>query len=209
MRYTGPFNFVGRPIAGYDAPHCLLTQPAAEALAGVQADLRPYGYGLKVYDCYRPARAVADFVRWGQDVSDTRMKAAFYPHIDKANVFRLGYIATKSSHSRGSTVDLTLIPLRKVGRSVIAAKTKTLPSCLQPRRWRRLDNSLDMGTAFDCFDERAHTDAPGLPAVVVYRRNLLRETMTRHGFRNLPEEWWHYTLRDEPYPDTAFDFPIQ
>lgn len=184
MRYAGSDNFVGRPIAGYEAPRCLLTPQAARALARVQAALAPEGLGLKVFDCYRPRRAVADFAAWARDAADTRMKAAYYPRTDKADLFRLGYIAERSSHSRGSTVDLTLV--------------------------RRADGSeCDMGTPFDLFDPASATDFPGITPEQARNRHRLRDAMIRGGFVPYPQEWWHFTLKAEPYPDTAFDHPIR
>jgi D-alanyl-D-alanine dipeptidase len=184
LRYAGSDNFIGRPIAGYEAPRCLLTPQAARALAAVQAALAPEGLGLKVFDCYRPRRAVADFAAWARDPADTRMKPAYYPRTDKADLFRLGYIAERSSHSRGSTVDLTLV--------------------------RRADGTeLDMGTPFDLFDEASATDFPGLSPEQARNRRCLRDAMIRAGFVPYAQEWWHFTLRDEPFPATSFDQPVR
>jgi zinc D-Ala-D-Ala dipeptidase len=183
MRYAGSHNFVGRPITGYEAPRCLLTPAAARALATAQKDLARHGYGLKVFDCYRPARAVADFVAWAADPAETRMKAEFYPRVDKRDLFRLGYIAARSAHSRGSTVDLTLV---------------------------RLDGGeVDMGTPFDWFGPES---APGwhhLDRAQAAARGTLRAAMIRAGFRPYAKEWWHFTLAGEPYPATAFDQPVR
>jgi len=184
VRYAGSDNFVGRPIAGYEAPRCLLTPQAARALARVQASLAPDGLGLKVFDCYRPRQAVADFATWARDPADTRMKAAYYPRTDKADLFRLGYIAERSSHSRGSTVDLTLIRLGG-------------------------GTELDMGTPFDLFDPASATDFPGVSPVQAHNRHRLRDAMIRAGFAPYAQEWWHFTLKGEPYPDTAFDHPVR
>lgn len=184
LRYAGSDNFVGRPIAGYEAPRCLLTRPAARALARVQAALAREGLGLKVFDCYRPLRAVADFAAWARDAADTRMKAAYYPRVDKADLFRLGYIAERSAHSRGSTVDLTLVRLADGAE-------------------------LDMGTPFDLFDETSATDSPRVGPVAMRNRHRLRDAMIRAGFTPYPQEWWHFTLKREPYPDTAFDRPVR
>ncbi|WP_060772128.1 M15 family metallopeptidase [Methylobacterium sp. AMS5] len=184
MRYAGSDNFVGRPIAGYEAPRCLLTPQAAHALGRVQASLAPDGLGLKVFDCYRPRQAVADFAAWARDPADTRMKAAYYPQTDKADLFRLGYIAERSSHSRGSTVDLTLV--------------------------RKADGAeLDMGTPFDLFDPASATDFPGVSPSQSRNRNRLRDAMIRAGFTPYAQEWWHFTLKGEPYPETAFDRPVR
>lgn len=183
MRYAGAHNFVGRPIAGYDAPLCLLTRRAADALADVQAHLAPFGLGLKVFDCYRPARAVADFVQWAGDLGDQARKAEFYPNVDKARLFELGYLAERSGHSRGATLDLTIVD-------------------------RATGAELDMGGPYDFFDTSSWpTDQTVSPAARA-NRALLQSVMQAHGFRPLAEEWWHFTLRNEPHPRTYFDFPI-
>ncbi|SFK70396.1 M15 family metallopeptidase [Methylorubrum salsuginis] len=184
MRYAGSDNFVGRPIAGYEAPRCLLTPQAAQALARVQADLAPEGLGLKVFDCYRPVRAVADFAAWARDPADARMKPAYYPRTDKADLFRLGYIAERSAHSRGSTVDLTLVRLAD-------------------------GSELDMGTPFDLFDEASASDSGRVGPAARANRRRLRTAMIRAGFAPYPQEWWHFTLKDEPFPATAFDRPVR
>jgi D-alanyl-D-alanine dipeptidase len=184
MRYAGANNFVGRPIAGYEAPRCLLTVQAAEALARVQAALAPAGLGLKVFDCYRPTRAVADFAAWARDPADTRMREAYYPDIDKRDLFRLGYIAERSSHSRGSTADLTLV--------------------------RRADGAeLDMGTPFDHFGPRSAPASPEIGPEPRANRDRLRDAMRAAVFAPYAEEWWHFTLAAEPYPNTAFDVPVR
>lgn len=187
IKYAGSDNFVGRPVDGYHAPKCLLHPPAADALARVERALRAQGYRLEIWDCYRPARAVADFVRWAHDLADTRTKAAHYPHLDKSKL--LGdYIAPVSGHSRGSTLDLDL--LRCDARGEHCAP-------------------LDMGTGFDYFDPRANTDTPGLSAEQRANRARLREAMERAGFKNYPMEWWHYTWQPEPTPDTIYDVPVE
>ncbi len=184
MRYAGSFNFVGRPIDGYEAPVCILTRQAAEALAEVQAELKDYGLGLKVFDCYRPTRAVADFVRWAKDEADTKMKAEFYPDVDKSELFAKGYIAERSGHSRGSTVDLTLVYLP-------------------------YESDVPMGTGFDFFSPRSWPIDAVQPSEVRAHRLLLSSLMQRHGFKPYEYEWWHFTLADEPCPDTYFDFPVR
>lgn len=183
IRYAGSHNFVGRPIAGYHAPKCWLTREAAAALDAVQEDLRPRGLGLLVYDCYRPARAVRDFVAWAGDPADDKMKRVFYPALAKRDLLPGGYIAEQSGHSRGSTVDVTLV---------------TLPS-----------TPVDMGTPYDFFDPTAATDDLSVPLAAREHRATLRAAMSARGFENLPVEWWHYTLRDEPFPTTYFDVPIE
>ncbi|HEX2165661.1 MAG TPA: M15 family metallopeptidase [Longimicrobiales bacterium] len=205
-RYHGSHNFIGRPIAGYEAPKCLLTPAAARALAEVQDEVRSYGLTLKTYDCYRPQRAVDDFVQWARVASDTAMKAEFYPAVDKRNLFRDGYIAERSGHSRGSTVDLTLVPLPVAGQPEYEPGDP-LTDCRSADRFA--DNSLDMGTGYDCFDPLSHTANTDAGAVAARNRLLLKLAMEKHGFTNYANEWWHYTLRDEPYPDTWFDVPVR
>jgi D-alanyl-D-alanine dipeptidase len=207
MRYFGHHNFVGRPVEGYEAPRCLLTRPAAEALAAVQAELGPLGLGLKVYDCYRPARAVAHFQRWARDLQDTAAKTAFYPTVDKSELFERGYVAERSSHSRGSTVDLTIVPLPPPDQP--AWRPEDQSPCHRPAAGRWPDNGLDMGGGFDCFHPVSHTASPEPAPQARANRLLLKTLMDRHGFANYELEWWHYTLRDEPYPDTYFDLPVR
>ena len=183
IRYYSAYNFVGARIDGYEAPVALLTREAASALKEVSDVLLQQGYRLKVYDAYRPQMAVAHFLRWANDPTDTRMKATFYPDIEKETLIPQGYLAPHSGHSRGSTVDLTLVDLAS--------------GC-----------DVDMGGAFDDFGVRSHTDFTDLTRAQAANRTLLRETMTAHGFLPLKEEWWHFTLQNEPYPDTYFTFPI-
>jgi zinc D-Ala-D-Ala dipeptidase len=184
MRYASARNFVGRPIAGYSAPLCLLTREAAAALAGVQRDLAASGRGLKVYDCYRPARAVADFAAWARDLDDQAMKQEYYPNVDKTQLFALGYIAERSGHSRGSTVDLTQIDLGTGAE-------------------------LNMGTPYDLFDPSSWPSDTTVSVEAQANRRALQVVMVAHGFRPLREEWWHFTLEQEPYPETYFDFPVR
>ncbi|CCO25466.1 M15 family metallopeptidase [Maridesulfovibrio hydrothermalis] len=183
-RYYSENNFVGERINGYNAPKVVLTVVAAKALAEVQKELAPFGLGLKFFDGYRPQRAVHHFVRWAENLSDIRMKSVFYPDVEKKNLFRDGYIAAKSGHSRGSTIDLTIISLHT-------------------------GKELDMGTPFDFFGPRSWPHNTKLPAQVRANRALLRQIMIANGFKGLKEEWWHFTLRNEPYPETYFDFPVQ
>ena len=183
-RYAGPNNFVGVPIDGYERPLCYLTRRAAAALAQVVKDLEPRGLTLKVFDCYRPERAVAHFVRWVRNVGDAKMKAEFYPHVDKRSLFSDGYIAARSSHSRGSTVDLTVA--------------------------RRADGEeLDMGTPFDFFSPRSWPSDQSVSAEAQANRALLTQAMRRRGFIPYNKEWWHFTLRHEPYPQSYFDFSVR
>lgn len=184
IRYAASNNFVGAPVDGYEAARCLLSRPAAEALARIQRELAPEGLGLLVYDCYRPQRAVDHFVRWAADTTDVSTKAAFYPNVDKARLFDEGYIAERSGHSRGSTVDLTLVR----------------DDTAEP---------LDMGTPYDFFDPRSHTESPEITDAQLANRLRLRDAMEAGGFQNYTAEWWHYTLSDEPHPDDYFDLPIR
>ena len=184
IRYYSTYNFTGERVDGYEAPIALITKEAAEALKAASDDCVGRGYRLKVYDAYRPQRAVAHFVRWAADQEDTRMKQPFYPELDKSVLFEQGYIAERSGHSRGSTVDLTLFDMR-TGKEV------------------------DMGGTFDWFGERSHPDCQDVTGEQFANRMMLREIMVAHGFRPLAEEWWHFTLENEPYPDTYFDFPVK
>jgi D-alanyl-D-alanine dipeptidase len=184
MRYFGSHNFVGRPIDGYERPVCLLTRQAATALVQVGRDLAPQGLALKVFDCYRPAKAVAHFVRWARNLNDIARKPEFYPDVDKRNLFRDGYIAARSGHSRGSTVDLTLVRLSD-------------------------GKDLDMGTPFDFFSPRSWPSSRQVSADAQRNRALLAKIMRRRGFIAYDKEWWHFTLRQEPYRDSYFDFPVR
>ncbi len=187
MRYFTEDNFVGARIDGYEASRCLLTRPAAMALARVQQHLAPQGFGLKVYDCYRPTRAVAHFVRWARDVKDVKRKADFYPDVDKRDLFRLGYISNRSGHSRGSTVDLTLV---RLGQG-------------------RPPADVDMGTRFDFFGVQSWPSSGAVGAEAQANRKLLASAMRRGDFRPYDREWWHFTLRNEPYPGSYFNFPVK
>ncbi|MFF3017944.1 M15 family metallopeptidase [Streptomyces sp. NPDC057939] len=183
IRYAGARNFTGAVVDGYEEPVCLLARPAAEALRRAQRELLRSGYSLKVFDCYRPQRAVDRFVRWAGDAADQSTKAEFHPGVDKSRLIPEGYIAARSGHSRGSTVDVTVVRL--------------------PAR-----RELDMGTAFDFFDSLSHTDDPRVSGTVRENRGMLKGVLGAQGFVNLPEEWWHFTYRPEPHPDTYFDFPV-
>ena len=184
LRYVGDNNFVGETIDGYERPRCLLSAPAANALTGVQRKLAARGLGLKVLDCYRPQRAVTHFVRWAQKIDDVKRKSEFYPDVDKRNLFKEGYIAERSGHSRGSTLDLTLV--------------------------RRSDNAeLDMGSPFDFFSPRSWPSDTSVSSEARQNRALLADAMTRAGFKPYDKEWWHFTLASEPFPDTYFDFPVR
>lgn len=208
MRYATAQNFIGRPIPGYNGARCLLTRAAARGLQCVADAVRPRGYAIKVYDCYRPQRAVNAFVSWGRNLRDQKMKSAYYPQVDKRNLFRDSYIASRSGHSRGSTVDLTLIPLEHKTAATDQGE-KTVRACDSAEGSRTDDGSADMGTGFDCFSTLSHTSSRKVSAAQQANRELLRGTMRACGFYNNPSEWWHYTLRAEPYPETYFDFPVE
>ena len=183
IRYYSTFNFIGERIDGYEEPCALLTKEAARALKEVSNQMIVKGYRLKIFDAYRPARAVKHFVLWGIEDLDLRMKPYFYPELEKQELFRQGYIAKQSSHSRGSTVDLTLFDM-KTGQE------------------------LDMGSPFDLFSEISHPDNKSVTEKQYNNRMLLQNAMTRSGFVPIGCEWWHFTLADEPYPETYFDFPV-
>lgn len=184
IRYYSTYNFVGTRVDGYVRPLALMTRQAADSLKAVNDELKAKGYRLKIWDTYRPQRAVNHFIRWAEDLNDTTMKKVFYPMVDKSLLFEQGYIYARSSHSRGSTVDLTLI------------ETAT-------------GKELDMGSPFDWFGEESHPDYPCKLYMQSFNRLLLHDAMVRHGFEGLDSEWWHFTLANEPYPDTYFDFPIE
>ncbi|MCX5202661.1 M15 family metallopeptidase [Streptomyces sp. NBC_00237] len=207
MRYATSHNFLGERVRGYRQPVCLLTRPAAEALRTAQRGLLRQGFSLKVYDCYRPQRAVDHFVRWAKDLDDTAMKREFYPRVDKSRLFADGYIAEKSGHSRGSTVDLTIVRLPARATRPYVPGERLVP-CFASQRERFPDNSVDMGTGYDCFDTLSHTDDPRVTGVQKANRKMLKDALSAQGFANLPEEWWHFTHKPELFPGTFFDFPV-
>jgi len=184
IRYAGSNNFIGKKVNSYIKPVAIISKPAAEALKKVQEDLMAEGYCLKVFDAYRPQTAVNHFIEWAGKPEDTLTKQQFYPDIDKKDLFQLGYIATKSGHSRGSTIDLTIID----------AET---------------GKELDMGSSYDFFGDISHHNTTKINKHQKAMRSLLKRIMIKNGFRPYPEEWWHYTLRNEPHPDTYFDFPVK
>lgn len=183
IRYYSTYNFVGERIDGYEEPLAFLTKQAALALKEVSDELVSKGYRLKIFDAYRPQKAVDHFVRWAKDANDIKMKQYFYPELEKDVLFPLGYILERSGHSRGSTVDLTLFDMN-------------------------LEKEVDMGGTFDYFGELSHPDYKNITDEQYANRMLLREVMLKHGFNPLEEEWWHFTLDNEPYPDTYFTFPV-
>jgi len=208
MRYAARYNFVGRRIDGYREPLCIVTRGAARALERAQRALAPKGYTLKVYDCYRPQRAVDHFARWADDAGDTKMKREFYPRVDKGTLHDAGYIARRSGHSRGSTVDVTLVRLPPKQQPRWSRERFGLVSCFAPWRKRFPDSSVNMGTAYDCFDSRAHTLDRRITGRPHRNRLLLRDTLDDAGFDDYANEWWHFTLRGERYPGRYFDFPV-
>ena len=203
IRYFGTYNFVGDRIDGYLEPTALLTKQAADSLRAVSDDVISQGDRLKIYEAYRPQKAVDHFVRWAEDIADVRMKAFFYPDLDKNVLFPQEYISARSGHSRGSTLDLTLFDMAT-------------------------EKELDMGGTFDWFGPESHPGFCGNPETGEYtgdngkspvgrsitaeqfrNRMILRTAMLRHGFKPFPTEWWHFTLKDEPFPDTYFTFPVR
>ena len=183
IRYYSTYNFVGERIDGYEEPCAILTKEAARALKSVSNEMIVKGYRLKIFDAYRPVCAVKHFILWGIEDQDIRMKPYFYPKLEKQELFAEGYIAKESSHSRGSTVDLTLLDM-KTGKE------------------------LDMGGPFDFFEELSHPDYRGITDEQYHNRMLLRKSMVRNGFVPFECEWWHFTLKNEPYPETYFTFPV-
>ncbi|MBR4575280.1 MAG: M15 family metallopeptidase [Lachnospiraceae bacterium] len=183
IRYHSTYNFIGDRIDGYEDPIALLTIDAARALKGAANELMVQGYRLKVFDAYRPACAVKHFVLWGIEDTDIRMKPYFYPKLEKQELFMKGYVAKQSSHSRGSAIDVTLLDM-KTGKE------------------------LDMGSPFDLFDPISHPDCRDITDEQFENRMILQSVMTRNGFAPIDCEWWHFMLKDEPYPDTYFEFPV-
>ena len=183
IRYYSTYNFIGDRINGYEEPCAILTKEAARALLAVSNEANVHGCRLKVFDAYRPANAVRHFVLWGIEEMDLRMKMYFYPDLEKQELFEKGYIASQSSHSRGSTVDLTLLDMQT-------------------------GKELDMGSPYDLFDEISHPDSRAVTPEQYENRMLLQKIMVRNGFAPLDCEWWHFTLENEPYPDTYFEFPV-
>jgi zinc D-Ala-D-Ala dipeptidase len=207
IRYAGDHNFIGRPIKGYLRATCILSKDAAIALTKVQEELIPYHLSLKVYDCYRPVVAVNDFIQWSQVSTDQKMKVEFFPHIKKEQLFTLGYIAAYSGHSRGSTLDLTLVDLAHPEQASYHIG-QTLTHCCAPLSERFGDNSIDMGTGYDCMDPLAHAQHK-INKQADAHRLLLQSLMIKHGFEPYDKEWWHFTLKDEPYPRTYFNFTVK
>lgn len=184
IRYYSTYNFVGTRIDGYEAPIALLTKEAAAALKIASDNLLSQGYRLKIFDAYRPQMAVNHFIRWAEDIGDTSMKRYFYPDVDKSKLFELDFICARSGHSRGSTVDLTLFDMNT-------------------------EREVDMGGTFDWFGEKSYPDYADLTEDQIKMRHILRDAMIEAGFKPFDTEWWHFTLKNEPFPDTYFNFPIK
>lgn len=184
IRYYSNNNFIGTKVNGYEKPLCILTKPTNSALIKVQQEVHLSGYTLKIFDCYRPQQAVDHFIQWVKDLKDQKMKFQYYPNEEKSQLIEKGYIADQSGHSRGSTLDLTLV---------------------------RQSNftELDMGTPYDYFDTLSNTEDPRITEEQKNNRLLLKTVMEKYGFLNYNKEWWHYTLKNEPYPDTYFNFPVK
>ncbi len=205
MRYAGSDNFTGRPLPGYGAPECVLRRELAQALSHVQADLARENLSLKVYDCYRPTRAVRAFVHWAHDGARDSATKRFFPRLAKRTLFAAGYIATHSTHSTGSAVDLTLVRLPSPPTPPFDPAARYGP-CTAPAALRAPDNSIDMGTGFDCFDAMSHTAIGAIPAEPQRWRAKLVAAMRRHGLRNYFREWWHFSFG--PHGGQLYDFPI-
>lgn len=206
LRYYGDKNFIGHSVDGYLSSRVILTRKAAEALSKAQALLKKDGYSFVIYDAYRPQTAVNSFMDWSKDPNDQKMKTWFYPRVDKSRVFEQGYVAEKSGHSRGSTIDLSIIPIKMSLYEVDP----------QPRKLRDGfeilfldDGTVDMGSSFDLFDKASHYENDLISEEHQKRRQYLKQVMESCGFKNYAEEWWHFTLKDEPFPDTYFDFPVE
>lgn len=204
IRYAGGHNLVGRALPGYLAPVCILAKSAAIALAKAQSELLSVGLTLRVYDCYRPKRAIDALAAWSRNAADQRMKGEYYPRVDKSKLFALGYLSRDSSHARGSGVDLT------VERLPVASPLPWVPgrhSCIAPFAARYHEGSIDMGTSYDCMDPLSRTDTP-IGVVAETHRTMLRELMGQYGFKPVNGLWWSFALAREPFPKTVFDFPI-
>lgn len=227
IRYFASNNFLGRKVAGYDADNCILTEIAARALAKAQAPLAKSGFGLKVFDCYRPARAVAEFATWANTSDNSKGNAYFFPTIPKNRLFALGYIAARSNHSAGSTVDVGLIRRPQSNGIPTTTSNTAQPSGAEPAKdgpvastsetgsnpvscIMRSSNPGDaeMGTDFDCFHPNSNYSSQDVSVAALKNRALLRTVMVAAGFEPYDKEWWHFRLKDEPFPKQAFDFPV-
>ncbi|CAD5278684.1 D-alanyl-D-alanine dipeptidase [Bosea sp. 62] len=205
VRYATPFNFTGAVVPGYGRGECVLTREAANALIRVEQRLAQQGYGLKLFDCYRPARAVSAFNNWVKRPGATDLGRIFHPGIARSDLVAKGYIAGNSSHSRGSTVDVGLI---RAGEAPLPTPENAGP-CDGAQASRPHETSLDLGTSFDCFSEKSALRHPGVTAEARRNREILATAMSAEGFRGYSKEWWHFTLAKEPFPKTPFDFAIE
>lgn len=205
MRYATANNFVGRPLKGYEAGECIVTRRVAAALKRVQQDVAPRGLSLKMFDCYRPQRAVDDMVAWAQDGHETPAQHRYNPKMRKEELFRLGYIARRSGHSTGKAVDLTLVQLPVLKSPPFDPKA-SYADCTGPEKLRAPEASVDMGTGYDCSDEKAHTASKAITAPQRKWRETLVAAMARQGFVNFRLEWWHFSLPGTGR--TAYDFPV-
>jgi zinc D-Ala-D-Ala dipeptidase len=210
MRYFSKWNFMGRKVSGYEGNKCILSEEAAAAIIATQKELQQNGLSLLLLDCYRPQKAVDEFYLWSQNKNDLKMKAIFYPMELKDQLFDKGYIARNSGHSRGSTVDLTLVDLSLINKSR-ARKLKFQEEAKDCRLQDKIELTaqLDMGTTFDCMDPKAATNFSPLSMKAQKNRKLLVDAMEKNGFINYSQEWWHFRLKNEPFPSQYFDFPVQ
>lgn len=207
IRYAGSHNFVGRPIKGYLAAECILSEVAAHALEKVQRMLAEKKLSLIVWDCYRPKRAVDDFLQWSKDPTQSDMKVEFYPRTDKANLFALGYLAKRSAHSRGSTVDLGIVP-SAFSLAPTENPLKVLKACTSPKGDRFEDGTIDFGTGYDCLDTLANTSNAHVSGAARNNRQMLKSYMEAAGFHPYANEWWHFELINEPFNHNGFDFEV-
>jgi zinc D-Ala-D-Ala dipeptidase len=207
IRSAGSHNFTGRPVDGYQANECILTVRAADALQHVQTELAGKNLSLIVWDCYRPLRAVRDFMNWSRSQQRPLMKAEFFPRTNKNEFFARGYLSSHSAHARGSTVDLGIVPSAVRAAPTFDPAIPPVP-CTAPKGVRFDDGTIDFGTGYDCLDALARTNNPDVTKEVHLNRILLRQVMQQHGFRPYSGEWWHFKLSDDPFPARSFDFPI-
>ena len=207
LRYASARNFTGRPVPGYHAPVCILARPVAEALKRVQADLVPRGLSLLIFDCYRPVRSVAAFMQWAQDPTHSNQTKQYYPRLAKIDLVRQGYIAQRSSHSKGIAVDLTIVRLSTNTPALRDALQSEPSPCTSVTTEAMQAGAVDMGTAFDCFDEASHTDNARVSAEAKSYRGLLVAAMAKAGFQNYAREWWHFSFVARGF-DKVFDFPV-
>lgn len=210
LRYNSNENFVGKPVNGYKKSVVILTKQAAQALKKVQEEFKKDGYSLVVYDAYRPQQAVNNFMRWSEDIEDQIKKSQYYPRVNKADVFELGYVSKRSGHSRGSTIDLTIIEVDQKLHAIKEKKRKLLDGYTI----KFLDDgTVDMGSSFDLFDIASHYENNLIEEKFKKLRTYLKKVMEKHGFKNYSEEWWHFTLKNEPFPaapdDSYFNFAIE